>query len=639
MADFTGKSKEELIDIIDDLESQIKNRKLGLVWDHEETEEDIVVQCRDKFPVLTEVPEKAISSSKPMYNLLIEGDNFPSLSALIASGLLVDVIYIDPPYNSGTSFRYNNDIVDEKDTYKHSKWLTFMEKRLQLAYELLSEDGVLFISIDDNEVCHLKLLCDQIFGAPNFVGALPRVTKKSGKQHSESICKNHDYVLVYARNMSFAKFCGIQQDDPSYSYSDEYVATRGKYKENQTLDYDSLYYNPGMDFGITVDGVTYYPGGDYQKHLDRLNGKHNNMDWVWRWSKAKFDFGYANGFVDIKTGGDRPRIYTKTYANATISKDTNGKYYVDIKPRETNMSSLELVGNEYSNDNGTKDLDRIIGKNIFEYSKPVELIKQLLRIVDNKDAVVLDFFAGSGTTGQAVLELNEEDGGGRKFILCTNNENNICEDVTYKRISRVIQGYEFTGKDEVVLYSHKIRSSELEKPLDFTATVLQIELSNKGKYDEIKPVIEDSTFKIIGYRNLKGNVPGIPSNLRFFKTDFVNQSKNRDQLKYDVSQACCGLLCIKQNTFDLVKKTEKYSIYTNKAEGHTTCIFTDVFDSDSVAPFLKELKELPGEKNVFILSFNDAVPVALFAGIDNLSLEPIPAKIVDIYQRLERELC
>ena len=184
-------------------------------------------------------------------------------------------------------------------------------------------------------------------------------------------------------------------------------------------------YSAGLDYPIELNGRTFYPGSDYNKYLQRKNGEHQRADWAWRWSKELFEFGYNNGFIVVKEKANgTARIYTKTYLNATIKRNINGKYEVVISERKKPLSTLDFLDAKYSNDNAKKDLKQIC------YSD---------------SAIVLDCFAGSGTTGHAVMKLNAEDGGNRKFILCTNNENNICHDVTYERIKRVIDKENYTA--------------------------------------------------------------------------------------------------------------------------------------------------------------------------------------------------
>ena len=225
----------------------------------------------------------------------------------------------------------------------------------------------------------------------------------------------------------------------AWQTTDEYVDVRGKYKLNQTLDYDSLSYSASLDYPIEIDGEVFYPGQDYEKYLDRKNGNHQRADWAWRWSRELFEFGYKNGFIVVKRKSDgTARIYTKTYLNASIQRTKNGNYEIVINERKKPLSTLDFLDAEYSNDNAKKDLNRIFNQFAFDYPKPVSLLLRLLQTCHTKQAIVLDCFAGSGTTGHAVMKLNAEDSGNRRFILCTNNENHICRDVTYERIKRVI---------------------------------------------------------------------------------------------------------------------------------------------------------------------------------------------------------
>ncbi len=420
---------------LNEAQNAIRARRYELVYEeHREAADDRLLS---HLPVLTEEKALAIRREGTM-NFLLEGDNLDALQILQKTHRgRVDVVYIDPPYNTGNQdFLYDDRYVGEDDQFRHSKWLSFMQRRLELIKPLMSAAGVLFISIDDHEVCQLKLILDKLFGENNFIGLLPRVTKRSGKDHSLAVAKNHDYILAYARSVEHARFKGLAVSPAAYPLQDEYAAQRGGYKLNQTLDYDTLWYNPKMDFPLTVDGETFYPGGDAAAYERRQRGEHKEKDWVWRWSQEKFDFGLANGFVVVKKGRGRRRIYTKTYANASIEKAGSG-YTVQITDRESLLSSLAFTDNAFSNDNAKKEIAKV-GLDRFGFPKPTSLVRQLISLVDNAQ-VVLDCFAGSGTTGQAVMQLNAEDGGRRRFILCTNNENGICREITYERIRRVIE--------------------------------------------------------------------------------------------------------------------------------------------------------------------------------------------------------
>lgn len=356
-------------------------------------------------------------------HILIKGDNLDALKILRQSySEKIKMIYIDPPYNTknenfiyGDDFSQSNeetlkqlDYSKEKLDYIknlfgskcHSGWLSFMYPRLLLTKDLLKQDGVIFISIDDNECAQLKLLCDEIFGEGNFVAEMPRLTKKAGKSTNQ-IAKNHDYVLCYQKNS--INFKQIDIDENDYPLKDEFYNERGGYKLNQNLDYNSLQYNKKMDYEIVIGNEKFYAGG-LETYTKRQKGNFGTIDWVWRWSKAKFDFGLANGFVEVKNN----RIYTKTYTKAKISD--RKPYKIEYFNRTKNISSIEFLDNKYSNDMSNKKLQSIFNvKNIFDYSKPVELISFLIDQTTEKGDIILDFFAGSGTTAHAVLESNKSD--------------------------------------------------------------------------------------------------------------------------------------------------------------------------------------------------------------------------------------
>lgn len=439
---LTNEEKSELLGLLR------KQKKYGLVW--EDKPEDVEERLRDELPVLIEDATKAIISddADAPNHILIEGDNLEALTALAYTHEgQIDVIYIDPPYNTGNKdFVYNDRIVDKEDRYRHSKWLSFMNKRLRIAKQLLSDRGVIFISIDDNEQAQLKLLCDEIFGGNNYISTLPRITKASGKT-TDKIAQNHDYVLIFAKDESICTITGIPHDDAGFKNLDEFYSKRGKYKLNQALDYDSLSYSASLDYPITINGETFYPGGDYEKHLERLKGNHKRADWAWRWSKELFQFGFDNGFIVVKDGRNGKRIYTKTYQQVTIEKNGND-YQIVEKERIKPVQSIQLIENCFSNDNAKKELGTIFEEIPFDYPKPTSIMHYMLQTIP-ECSTILDFFAGSGTTLHATMQLNAEDGGHRKCILVTNNENNICEEVTYERNKCVINGYTTPKGEEV----------------------------------------------------------------------------------------------------------------------------------------------------------------------------------------------
>ena len=421
-------NKQTLIQYLSDIESEIKGKKYGLVY--EEHKESIDEILETNTPVLSENESLFIDNGGTM-NFLIEGDNLASLSILEKTHKgKIDVIYIDPPYNTGNKdFIYDDSYVDNVDTFKHSKWLSFMKKRLELAVKLLKEDGVIFISIDDNEAANLKVLCDQIFNEDNYIAEFSRKVSASPRMDAKHIAVGNDKILVYAKNKNSLVITKKESEtylnNPS-AQKDDHFEERGYFILNK-LDRGSINYSKTCDYPIiTPTGETIYPGGDYEKWKQRQNGVFNKKDWCWRWNKAKLEWGIANDYIVFKNNA----VYFKQYEKVDNS----------LNPivRENVYSNL-LDDSAFFNDTAKKEITAIFNKAPFDYPKPVGLIKFLINLHPNKNAMVLDFFAGSGTTGQATLEINEEDHGQRKFILCTNNENNICRDVTYERIKRVIE--------------------------------------------------------------------------------------------------------------------------------------------------------------------------------------------------------
>lgn len=382
-----------------------ESKTYGLVW--EDKPEAVEERLRDELPVLTEVKERAlISEDKDAPNhILIEGDNLEALTTLAYThDGRIDVIYIDPPYNTGNKdFVYNDSFVDKEDSYRHSKWLSFMSRRLKIAKQLLSDKGVIFISIDDNEQAQLKLLCDEIFKQSNYVGEFAWQKRKGGGNDSAYIAIDHEYVLVYANSV-------FSLDDKwRIPYEAEYLKRYNKEDANGRFYYDTLS-RPGLNNPIIYDVIC--PDGSFIK-----NG-------TWQISEDTFKVELAKGNVDF-------------------IKNKQGGYTVVHKVRIPKKGRvIRSIISEVSNKNAADEMFDILGnKKAFSNPKPTGLIYKFIQLSSKANSTILDFFAGSGTTLHATMQLNAEDGGHRQCILVTNNENGICENVTYERNKRVIQGY------------------------------------------------------------------------------------------------------------------------------------------------------------------------------------------------------
>ncbi|MBI5123167.1 site-specific DNA-methyltransferase, partial [Candidatus Roizmanbacteria bacterium] len=378
-------------------------------------------------------------------NLFIEGDNLEVLKLLQKHYReKIKMIYIDPPYNTGKDFIYKDNYTENiSDYYEktgqskngikmttnpesagryHSDWLTMMYPRLFLARNLLKEDGVIFISVDDNEVANLRLIMDEIFGEENFVAQIVWQNKEGGGGSDSRLFKiKHEYVLCYGKAVDLLDIQGIKPNNVErYTESDKYFNTRGKHLLIK-LESGSLGYIKSLDYPILApDGIEIYPNQDNQK-IKR-----------WRWSKEKFNWGIKNDYIVIKKDQNKNwGVYTKQYLNA----DNEG----NIVERRQNPVA---VVDQFSTTQSAKYLAELFGKRIFDYPKPMELIKWLLdRIISKKNDIVLDFFAGSGTTAHAVMELNAEDGGDRKWICVqlpeATNEDSEAYKARYKNIAEI----------------------------------------------------------------------------------------------------------------------------------------------------------------------------------------------------------
>ena len=358
-------------------------------------------------------------------NIYIEGDNLDALKLLQETYLgKVKMIYIDPPYNTGNDFIYEDDFSEKTEEYLagsgqfdeqgnrlvqntesngrfHTDWLNMLYPRLRIARDLLTDDGVIFISIDDNEVENLKKICDEIFGASNFVANIIWQST-AGSNTGTNVITVTENIILYARNYSKCKFNTVPiEDSDKYTYRDEYYSRRGGYVLNK-LDrrMTGQHYSEALNYPIEMpDGTMVYPGSTLEK---------NNENWNYRWSKQKVEWGIKNGFIVFKNIDGKWNAYFKQY----LKVDNNDT------PINRSVPYQNLIKSEqFNTTQGTREIMDFFGNKYFDYAKPSGLIKYLIGFIADKESIILDFFSGSATTAHAVMQLNAEDGGNRKFIL------------------------------------------------------------------------------------------------------------------------------------------------------------------------------------------------------------------------------
>lgn len=435
-----GLSNEDKCALLELLSAQ---KKYGLVW--EDKPEEAEQKMLDHLPVLKEVIDRAIISDNPdaPNHILIEGDNLEALTALSYTHPgKIDVIYIDPPYNTGKAdeFKYNDKFVDNEDDFRHSKWLSFMKKRLLLGYKLLKADGVMFVSIDDNEVAQLKCLCDEVFNhssnskQTNCLGVL--VWDLGTGTQAGHFTRAHEYVLAYCKNKLLL---------PNFSGGNgiiDHSALKKISKKNPAVEYT---FKAGTSF-LAPNGTELFGSWGASEKTELVDGR-----MVAENGKLKYDVTLKAGFAMISQMRSwfmgRPTLDSK--GQEVIDFYFNASGVLHYKKNRSVINPPTIIREVGSTKSGTTELSNILGVNdSFGYPKPSALI-QFLVSLKSKPSFILDFFAGSGTTLQATMQLNAEDGGHRTCILCTNNENGICENVTYERNKRVINGYTKPNGEEV----------------------------------------------------------------------------------------------------------------------------------------------------------------------------------------------
>lgn len=475
-------SNEELIALV----KQLRGRKrYGLVW--EEKAEDVVEQCKHDLPVLQEDKGKAITIN-PEYptHILIEGDNYHALSVLNYTHKgQVDVIYIDPPYNTGAKdWKYNNNYVDINDQYRHSKWLSMMNSRLILAKKLLKHDGVLICAIDDNEQAHLGVLLESLF--PGYeIHCITIVHNPRGVQ-GKNFSYTHEYAFfVFRKGLNVI---GNREIDESQI---DWRNLRDNGGSSLRTDARNCFYPIIVKDGVVVDFGDVCDEGYHPESQTMLQGDLNLVYPIDRRGVER-KWRYARQSVE-------------SVSHLLRSRQRNYGYEIEIGKDFGTVRTVWQDSRYDANEYGTKIVHELVPSTHFDFPKSLWNTYDCLAPIlsERKNAVVLDYFAGSGTTGHAVMQLNKQDLGNRSVILCTNNENNIASEVCYPRIKAVIEG--------------------------------------SDKYPDIT---------------------NIPCNFRYFQTSFVN-SEPSDRNKKALTKQATEMLCLHEKTFDLIRGNDDIKLYKN----------------------------------------------------------------------------
>ena len=549
-------TKEELIQMVCHLK---ECKKFGLVW--EDKPEQVARSCQENLPILNEVENKAINlDAKQPTHIIIEGDNYHALSVLnYTHGGKIDVIYIDPPYNTGaTDWKYNNKYVDINDVYRHSKWLSMMDKRLKLAKNLLKKDGVLICAIDENELSTLWLLLSEIFGDAYEIHCITIIHNPRGIQGTNFSYCNEFALFVIPKGIKSIGNRKIEDADIKYRN------LRDNGGESLRTDARNCFYpiivHDGniIGFGDVLPNDIHpmanevQPNGDVYVYPIDPEG----VERKWRYARQSVD--------SIKS--------------MLRAKKVRNVYQIELGKNFGTYLTVWQGARYDSNEYGKKLVNNLVPTASFDFPKSLYNVYDCLYAVlaNKKSAIALDFFAGSGTTGHAVLELNREDGGNRQFILCTNNENKIAEEVTYPRVKTVITGIRPDG----------------------------------SKYSD-----------------------GIPANVRYFKTDFVSKNKTNDKLRREIAPLCTDMIKIRENCFEQVLDADQLKVFKN-SRGLTALIF----DDGDLTPHIQEIEKLDTNAPVFLYVFsynNDNRDYEIPTNTRHqYRSQPIPEGVLSVYRRI-----
>ena len=569
--DYQNWSHERLLHEYKEL---LNKKKFGLVW--EDKKEDVAEKCKDFLPVLKEEKKKEVLTKKDDVNhIFIEGDNYHVLSVLnYTHKKKIDLIFIDPPYNTGNkSWIYNNSYVEKDDRFRHSKWLSFMSKRLKLAKNLLKDDGIIVVTIDDYELYTLGLLMDNIFFEQNRIGVLVVESNPRGRTTNKFFATSHEYWLVYAKNIEQANIenLPLTEEQANLFHLEDDVSKYRLLPFRRSGGLSTPEERPNSFYPIYFDKKTNKIDiKKFKGAIEIFPVDTSGRNRVWRQTRHSLMEAVSRGDMVIKKNGNGYTIYMKDRIKAGRKPKT-----VWVNPKYDASS------------HGTVLVDKILNRRkSFDYPKSLYSVLDALSVLVNskKEAIILDFFAGSGTTGHAVLELNKRDNenGKRQFILCTDDQDNngsgttIAKDICYPRIKKAIEGFSFKNKK----------------------------------------------FESLG------------GNLKYFKTSFVANVKTDNDKRIFTNQST-EMLCLAEKTFDkIVNKKGQFALYQNSEQ-----ITGIIYDEDYISDFKNEIEKFKKSIVVYVFSYDHTYSEEDFTDIKKLiKIKPIPEVILNVYRKIYKDL-
>lgn len=643
--------EKELLQEIDKLKKQleiannrVKTANYGITW--MDVPEAFENETENQLPVLTEIKEKAVKNdaSKPTH-ILIEGDNYHSLTCLnYTHKENIDLIYIDPPYNTGSDgFRYKDKRILEKfpdgtdvpkdHPLRHSYWLSFISKRLELAHNLLKDDGVIFISINEEEYSQLKLLCDRIFMPSNYLASFTVKVRHEDRilKGDKDFHETTEQLLMYRKSSKYKTIKRLQ-DNTSLA---EYI-----YLVEELID------NPKeVQMGNKL--VQVFEKNEYKiskiecsiSGLKKINIrgsiKEGNSSGRFYMAHLEKERDKLNVLYKVPNMGSDETPY-RYFLSPTSTTKLNGDYFQGVPLNKSDIKEVPypnfLDFEESFNNVGYEG-----GITFRNGKKPIDFIKFIFKIGTlNKNAKILDFFAGSGSTGQAVMEQNNIDGGNRQVILCTNNESNIATEVTYPRLLNVIKGYKQTKNQKEILFELPLNVTNIKSN---SAIIEAIDKYNseeyKSRYDEIKQEVRKDKFLISGIIKKENYVKGFKNSLKYYKTEFVginNILNATDEDKSSLAHKAGFLLALAENTLEEIEQTKFFQLFENDKKV-TAVYFKEEFDELEI--FVKRVEQINKPISIYLFSWGDKSEFeSLFDHLTNVKIKSIPIPILDIYKKI-----